>query len=273
MTDQEDMKSPSVRDMIDSWLPDTAPSDRKMRLWACAMCRQFWNMIPDTRSRAVILVAEQFADGLADRQQLGEARRAAEGTFTQIDSWGMSTKRQRAAASRAVQAGVLPIEGHDVARVIPLIASQSSLTAVKRIASYLVGWPDRKEVDKGLADDVFYCSPVINPAWLLWNDGCVKKLAQAAYEERDLTSGYLDNCRLGILADALEEAGCSATEILAHLRGPEPHVRACWVLDSLLAKELGKSCLSRVGIPCRKPQGFFLRKQLTSQKMALEWMV
>ncbi len=79
--------------------------------------------------------------------------------------------------------------------------------------------------------------------------------------------GHLDPIRLAILADALEEAGCPEHEqcpdcldeseyriycktcegsgrcgqirnpLLAHLRGPGPHVRGCWVLDLLLGKE------------------------------------
>jgi hypothetical protein len=43
--------------------------------------------------------------------------------------------------------------------------------------------------------------------------------------------------RLPILADALEEAGCTDADILAHCRGPGPHVRGCWVVDLLLGKE------------------------------------
>jgi hypothetical protein len=59
----------------------------------------------------------------------------------------------------------------------------------------------------------------------------VVRLAQATYEERHLPEGTLDNTRLLILADALEEAGCTDTDILCHLRGPGPHVRGCWVAD------------------------------------------
>jgi hypothetical protein len=40
----------------------------------------------------------------------------------------------------------------------------------------------------------------------------------------------------GLLADALEEAGCDATELLTHLRRPGPHARGCWALDTLLGK-------------------------------------
>src|SRR5262245_10368130 len=41
---------------------------------------------------------------------------------------------------------------------------------------------------------------------------------------------------LPVLADALEEAGCTDQIILDHLRRTGPHVRACWAVDLLLAK-------------------------------------
>jgi hypothetical protein len=75
-----------------------------------------------------------------------------------------------------------------------------------------------------------------DPRWMAWNGGAVVKLAQAAYEERALPSGELDLARLAVLADALEESGCSITDVLDHLRGPGPHVRGCWVIDLLLGK-------------------------------------
>jgi hypothetical protein len=65
----------------------------------------------------------------------------------------------------------------------------------------------------------------------------VARLVAAAYEERFLPAGTLDVERLAVLGDALEDAGCTDTELLAHLRGPGPHVRGCWVLDLLLGKE------------------------------------
>ena len=47
----------------------------------------------------------------------------------------------------------------------------------------------------------------------------------------------MNNSRLPILADALEEAGCTDADMLAHCRGPGPHVRGCWVVDLVLGKE------------------------------------
>jgi hypothetical protein len=83
----------------------------------------------------------------------------------------------------------------------------------------------------------FRMPPTIDPAWLTWNDGIIKRLAQAAYDERALPPGHLDKARLAVLADALTDVGCTDPDLLDHLRGPGPHVRGCWAVDLLLSKE------------------------------------
>jgi hypothetical protein len=72
---------------------------------------------------------------------------------------------------------------------------------------------------------------------LSWRTPMLPSLAQAAYKERELPSGHLDNARLAVLADALEESGCSEEAILSHLRSSGPHVRGCWALDLILGKQ------------------------------------
>ena len=42
--------------------------------------------------------------------------------------------------------------------------------------------------------------------------------------------------RLPLLADALEDAGCTDADLLGHLRSPGPHVRGCWAVDLVLGK-------------------------------------
>ncbi|OGZ69256.1 MAG: hypothetical protein A3D44_01030 [Candidatus Staskawiczbacteria bacterium RIFCSPHIGHO2_02_FULL_42_22] len=69
----------------------------------------------------------------------------------------------------------------------------------------------------------------IDSAWLGWNDAAVVRLANSIYNTPSLSG-------IPILADALEESGCTDTGILEHLRGPGPHFRGCWVLDLLLGK-------------------------------------
>jgi hypothetical protein len=69
-----------------------------------------------------------------------------------------------------------------------------------------------------------------------WNGGVIVGVAQAAYE-RPTQSGELDRQRMGVLADALEEAGCTDDGLLSHLRSPGPHFRGCWALDLVLGKQ------------------------------------
>ena len=71
-----------------------------------------------------------------------------------------------------------------------------------------------------------FCPAQVHPQWLSWNGGTVRQLAEAIYTDRAFD-------RMPILADALEDAGCTDADILDHLRGPGPHVRGCWVVDML----------------------------------------
>jgi hypothetical protein len=62
-----------------------------------------------------------------------------------------------------------------------------------------------------------------------WQAPTVVALARSIYDDRRFTD-------LPILADALEEAGCTNADILGHLRGPGQHVRGCWAVDLILQK-------------------------------------
>jgi hypothetical protein len=70
-----------------------------------------------------------------------------------------------------------------------------------------------------------------------WRSSTATKLAQTIYDDRIMPSGLFDNQRMGILADALEEAGCDNRDILEHCRNGGEHVRGCWVVDLVLGKE------------------------------------
>ena len=67
------------------------------------------------------------------------------------------------------------------------------------------------------------------PSWLAWNGGTVLNMAKVIYAERRFND-------LPILADALEEAGCTDEAVLEHCRSGGEHVRGCWVVDLLLGK-------------------------------------
>jgi len=63
-----------------------------------------------------------------------------------------------------------------------------------------------------------------------WRTATVTSLAQAIYADRRFGD-------LPILADALEDAGCTSADVLEHCRTPGEHVRGCWVVDLALGKE------------------------------------
>ena len=61
-----------------------------------------------------------------------------------------------------------------------------------------------------------------------WRTPTVLALARAISEDRHVGD-------TPVLADALEDAGCTDPVVLAHLRSPGPHVRGCWAVDLLTA--------------------------------------
>ena len=62
-----------------------------------------------------------------------------------------------------------------------------------------------------------------------WRTADPSGIAARMYESRDFSA-------MPILADALEEAGCTNPDILLHAREPGVHVRGCWVIDLVLGK-------------------------------------
>ena len=185
-------------------------SERRRRLLSCAYCRHIWHQM-GLQNQQVVEVAERFADGLATNEELAASREITEAAGAQA----------RVTATPTV---------HDMARGICLP------TVEFRIAFS----PAQRAVEVPLARDVFgnpFRPVAIDPAWLAWNNQMIPRLAQAAYDARSMPAGTLDVARLGVLADALEDAGCTETAILEHLRGPGPHVRGCWPVDLLLGKQ------------------------------------
>lgn len=69
----------------------------------------------------------------------------------------------------------------------------------------------------------------IFPGWMIRVSETAKLLADGIQADQAFE-------RLPILADALEESGCTDTELLAHMREPGHHVRGCWALDLVLGK-------------------------------------
>jgi hypothetical protein len=244
-------------------------SSRKLRLLACACCRKVWGMLTHENSRQVVEVAERFADGQATQAELTSARASAETSRGEAEAvannamrganyrdygWYVQENPRRFAAIAAVASA------NDSALQAATVAAENSINAASAAKeANNTTWYDYVEAlwwgnpispkAQGEHDAVLkavyetWCAlirdifgnpilppPLTDPTWLTWNGSTVVRLAQAIYEERGFDL-------LPLLADALEEAGCTSADILAHCRTKGEHVRGCWVVDLLLGKE------------------------------------
>ena len=204
------------------FLQDRA-SDRKLRLFACAYCRAVRATLDLGPGRAVA-VAERYADGLASDQDLASARRGA--PFPDNYSEWVLPPSAYDGAWEGVDylthvRDSMKIDG-DAWRHFPIPADD----VVRRSALLL----------RDIFGNPFRAAPPPPAEVLAWNDGTVRRLAQAIYEERPLPGGPLDAARLAILADALLDAGCEDEDLIAHCRSAGPHVRGCWAVDLILGK-------------------------------------
>jgi hypothetical protein len=206
-------------------------SDRKLRLFAVACCRGVLGDVPDAGLlREAAEVAERFADGRAGGDELEAARQSV---VNAIRAGSHAGKGYSAATSvaAATRSDWSAYEVADQAAFSAFETTESRAAGTGRLSRAL---RDRKAREADLLRDIFENpfrpAPRLDPAWLTWNGGTVRKLAQAVYDKPAFD-------RLPVLADALEDAGCAGAGLLGHLRGPGPHVRGCWALDLILGKE------------------------------------
>lgn len=216
------------------WLPrlQPAPSARKLRLYCTGICRRLWPQLPEL-CREAVATAEAFADGSATLEHLTAAHAAARRkhgrslpvhvlaemdlarmTRVQVERHGWeatdgATRPARAVPNKTVKAVLLSATiggGHEnLFRTGP-----ETLAFLAAVLHDVLGNPFRPAI----LDPASRTTTVIG-------------MAQAIYQERSFD-------RLPILADALEEAGCTNGDLLGHCRGGGHHVRGCWALDAVL---------------------------------------
>lgn len=217
---------------------------RKLRLLACACCRRVWDLL-SAESRQAVLVAERVADGLASADELRSAshhatRPARDAAAKRISNFpGAAGKAAAALVGSDAYSRVYAAYGDQLRQDAPQQAARELVLSVKAAQdprdAYLEAEANEAAEQAALVRDLFgdpcRAMPTTDPSWLAWNDGTLRKLAQAIYDERAFN-------RMPVLADALEEAGCTNQDILSHCRGAGQHARGCWVIDLLLGRHL-----------------------------------
>jgi hypothetical protein len=230
-------------------------SRRKLLLFACACCERVEHLLEDARSRSALAALRRAADGRADAQEMARELRDAdtarcsalrsacvpvlgEAGFEQLSrrlSTGPSPidviadADARVLAATAVVRAAQAAFGHGTA----LQAADHAVQALYRDSDDLGIVPRERAMQCEMLRDLFghpYDAVVLEPDWLTWNDSTAANLAQAIYCSRDFD-------RMPILADALEDSGCTDTAILEHCRRPGLHVRGCWLVDLLVGRK------------------------------------
>jgi hypothetical protein len=221
--------------------------ERRLRLFAHACCQRFLQFNNEELFLRALAAVERCAEGELTATELGavesELRTRAneieadltnrDGVLEANQSSSMAYALAFAAAPsftrREVSAGVVSTLGSLVLYV------QSSMVSP-------VWERTRRREDVDRADKIesafqvtlvrdIYGNPFRPPPFdSRWRTGDVIGLARGINEDRAYD-------RLPLLCDALMDAGCDAEDILAHCRSEGPHVRGCWLVDLVLAKE------------------------------------
>jgi hypothetical protein len=196
-------------------------SARKHRLFGSACCRNIWKLITSESDRKAVEASEDYADGRIRLKDLKETRERTRQDEGSLSHWAvMAASRPRVAPAWIAQ---LAADARHQPGIHHAYAPNSRPS------------PDQCRLLRDINGNPFR-TVSLSPAVLAWHDATVVRLAQAAYEERHMPAGTLDNGRLAVLADALEEAGCQDPDILGHCRSGGTHVRGCWVIDLILGK-------------------------------------
>jgi hypothetical protein len=182
-------------------------SARKLRLLACATCRDHSPPSPHLACAGVLAVAERYADGEATERERAAAFAANLDESVREGGGGAGDYFSLVGFAVGESSGALGTHLRNRA------SGRSSPGASPSTLRDIFGNPFR---------------PVaLDPEW---RTSTAVLLARGMYESGDFSP-------MPILADALQDAGCDSADILDHCRGPGPHVRGCWVVDLVLGKE------------------------------------
>ncbi len=216
-------------------------STRKLRLFAAACCRRVMRWLGDERCRQAVELAERLADDWAGPVEVSAAVRAAEEALRDavIASNGAGADAQIRVASEArmyaARAALYCLTqdadttAESAAHAAACTVPRAPLASLGWVAAYRLACQAERDSQKALLDEVF--GDPFDPVFIRtdWLTADVRGLARVLYEERRFGE-------VPVLADALEDAGCTEQRLLGHLRGPVGHVRGCFAVDLLLGK-------------------------------------
>jgi hypothetical protein len=231
MTEEEWLGATETRQMLE--LVREKGSDRKCRLFSVACCQEYRDRLTDERSRNAVDVAERYADGGASEEELRLAETSAREAARSLNEHYSFAGAAAEAASHRVQP---PEHGWAGGSTVDWYMYSKYWEAVSEFIAWFSHlsfeqYPPMSRHHCDLLREIFGnpFQPVAFDS--AWRTSDVMLLARGSYEEKAFD-------RMPILADALQDAGCTSADVLNHLRDPHAtHVRGCWALDRVLEKE------------------------------------
>jgi hypothetical protein len=220
VTEQEWLGSRDPRAMLVFRLTRAGASDRKLRLFCCACCRLIWDLFPDPRNRDMVLAIEDHPEGDFSNPELDKAIASSSIREAEVSS------NPAYRIANYLRSGFYRRTGGHSALTVALRAATTSPEGPARQAHMA----EQAELLRDVFGPLPFRPVTVQPQILDWNDRLVVRLAHGIYDQRSWSD-------MGVLHDALLDAGCNEQEVLEHCKGPGPHSRGCWIIDLLLNKE------------------------------------
>ena len=250
MTEDAWRKFRGYPDYLLARIPDgPVRTDRKLILYVCACCQRVRALFPSDDFRAVIDWAEEQVDRwpqgvLTDFK--GKEVLYHDQIENLVSGWQQDTVAYRLAwAARHLSIMVWVDNGYAGHIGIPDLIEEAvwlhhcgksnTPSVAQSFVRVYIDLPPGAQAERDaqceFVRDIFGPLPfrpvIVDPSWLT---PTVLSLAEGIYADHAFD-------RLPILADALQDAGCNNDDILSHCRSDGPHVRGCWVVDLILAKQ------------------------------------
>lgn len=206
---------------------------RLLRLFAVACTRAAMKLVPSSpQLESVADAAESFADGSLTQDMLTKTRRVLKTAEKELGPVTDENSRvnvgPREEATFEILRALDRATGSKVTYCASAEFAQLAFAAFARPA-YQKG-SERAELQQVVLAREIFGNPFRPVAFdPTWRTADTLGIAARMYESRDFAA-------MPILADALEEAGCTNADVLLHCREPGVHVRGCWVVDLVLGK-------------------------------------
>ena len=195
---------------IRSFIEKHISTNRLKRLFAVVCCDHIKHLITDKRSLKALEIAELYADGLTTEEEL------------QIAHQNVVVPDYAAYAVTAADSATNAVYYASVGSAIIIYDCTSAAVAYTVTAVSFYNRLKEQEYQSTILEIMLEHNFEHN-----WKNDTTTHIAKSIYQNKNWHD-------MPILADALEDVGCTDSEVLNYCRGEGPFFKGCLILDELL---------------------------------------